>query len=284
LRTLLVLAEMEDRAHVYLSGAGRFLPFGEIPGERRGGIGLVLATTGLLEVAQRKIEEAKASFAGVIYCCPLWAEPRTLHGATRWLQKGVYSEKGQGEAIYDFEEAIALEWRSPEALVARGALRLNSGRDKEALADAEAAMKLRPDDPIFMFLYGQALLENKRMEGIQWLLKAEQAFLHGGSGTFLGRFLTPLANVARGEAHLMMGRVAEAEQAFQAGMEGYFAESEAQFGLAKVCLAKKDYDRAWSFLKRSKSSSSELVGKRDWDEVVRALEAASGKSAADMLK
>jgi|GEM_PF-1748061 len=245
---------------------------------------LALQTIGLLEVAQRKIEESKASFAGVIYACPLWAEPRTLHGATRWLQKGVYSEKGQSEAIFDFEEAISLEWRSPEALVARGALRLNSGRDKEALADAEAAMKLRPDDPIFLFLYGQALLENKRMEGIQWLGKAEQAFLKGGSGTFLGRFLTPLANVARGEARLMMGQLDEAEKAFQAGMEGYFAESEAQFGLAKVYLAKKDYDKAWSFLKRSKSSSTELVGKRDWDDIVKELEAASGKRAADMLQ
>ena len=245
---------------------------------------LALQTIGLLEVAQRKVEESKASFAGVIYACPLWAEPRTLHGATRWLQKGVYSEKGQSEAIYDFEEAISLEWRSPEALVARGALRINSGRDKEALVDAEAALKLRPDDPIFLFLYGQALIENKRMEGIMWLGKAEQAFLKGGSGTFLGRFLTPLANVARGEAQLMMGKVDEAEKAFQAGMEGYFAESEAQFGLAKVYLAKQDYDKAWSFLKRSKSSSTELVGKRDWDDVVKALEAASGKRAADMLQ
>ncbi len=245
---------------------------------------LVLDTLGLLLVAQRKVKEAQAAFAGVVYADPLWAEPRTLHGALLWLEQGVYSEKGQGEAIYDFEEAIATEWRSPEALVARGALRLNSGRAQDALVDAEAAMKLRPDDPIFMFLYGQALVENKRQEGYMILLKADAAFQQGHAKTFLGIFLEPLANVARGEARLMMGQLDEAERAFSDAQQGYFAESEAQFGLAKVQLARKNYDKAWEYLKRSKFSSSELVGKRDWDAVVKQLEQESGKSAAQMLK
>ncbi len=43
---LLLRVRLDDRESVWLSGAGRYLPFGEIPGDRRGGFALLLGAEG----------------------------------------------------------------------------------------------------------------------------------------------------------------------------------------------------------------------------------------------
>jgi tetratricopeptide (TPR) repeat protein len=84
---------------------------------------------------------------GLSYCNEALGDPLMNHRAALLVDRGIikFGMKQTGDALADFDAAIAMEPDLSNAYVNRAAAQLALGRDRSALADANMAIKLGGD-------------------------------------------------------------------------------------------------------------------------------------------
>jgi len=84
---------------------------------------------------------------GLSYCNEALSDPLMTHRAALLVDRGIikFGMQQTGDALADFDAAIAMEPRLGNAYVNRAAAQLALGRGRSALSDADMAIKLGGD-------------------------------------------------------------------------------------------------------------------------------------------
>jgi TonB family protein len=121
---------------------------------------------GLAHLRTGKAGDARKAFENALKARPDWALART------GLAYALLVQGRARDAEREAERALALDLKLADAHFVLGTVRFHSENFTQAAADAEAALRLRPDFPPAAFLYGDALLNLYISES------ARQAELH----------------------------------------------------------------------------------------------------------
>ncbi|MGA9966981.1 MAG: tetratricopeptide repeat protein, partial [Terriglobales bacterium] len=132
------------------------------------------------------------------------------------------------------EKVLALDPKSPTALLQLGELELQAGDYVQAARHLKAATEVRPDDAAALFHEGQALEKTHDLGGARDALEASLKLV---PGQFDARLLL-------GQVYLDLKDPAAAEDQFEAALLLQPGSVEAQLGLAEAQISKGNFAEA----------------------------------------
>jgi choline-sulfatase len=138
------------------------------------------------------------------------------------------------EARKTLEKVLALDPKSPTALLQLGELELQAGDYVRAAHHFKGAAEIRPDDAAALFHEGQALEKTRDLGGARDALEAS---LKLAPGQFEARLLL-------GKVYLGLKDPAAAEDQFEAALLLQSGSVEAQLGLADAQITKGNFAEA----------------------------------------
>ena len=212
-----------------------------------------------------------------------------------------YAELGKSDSARQaYEQALALDNSLAEAYIRLAVLHEENGNVEQALSNAQRALALRPEDPDYRYIVGNALLQNEKLPQAEAQLRRtiEQQPLHAQAHYSLGvalarlgkqdeaeRYLAkvdslqyieqaldaferrtqrnpndPAAWVAYGYALGRAGRDAEAIRAFQIALHQGPATPDVHFMLANVHLKHHQLENALGHYEDALRHDSSHVG------------------------
>jgi choline-sulfatase len=138
------------------------------------------------------------------------------------------------DARKTLEKVLALDPKSPTALLQLGELELQAGDYVQAAHHFKGAAEIRPDDAAALFHEGQALEKTRDLGGARDALEASLKLL---PGQFEARLLL-------GQVYLGLKDSAAAEDQFEAALLLQSGSVEAQLGLADAQITKGNFAEA----------------------------------------
>jgi choline-sulfatase len=138
------------------------------------------------------------------------------------------------DARKTLEKVLALDPKSPTALLQLGELELQAGDYVQAAHHFKGAAEIRPDDAAALFHEGQALEKTRDLGGARDALEASLKLM---PGQFDARLLL-------GQVYLGLKDPAAAEDQFEAALLLQSSSAEAQLGLADAQITKGNFAEA----------------------------------------
>jgi tetratricopeptide (TPR) repeat protein len=129
---------------------------------------------------------------------------------------------------------------------------LQTGRPAKAIPLLESALKREPDSPDLLYHYGRALLGGSRCQ--------EAADQLAAANACDGRIAYGDAHLRAGDALTRLGRLDEAEQAFQRAIQVNGSSVEARYKLGSVRALKRDRDQAKAAFLDARATYRQLPG------------------------
>lgn len=156
-----------------------------------------------------------------------------------FYEQGVaaYESAEYGEAVVHLKNALKHDPRDLPSRILLGWSQLRLGNAAGAAKDLQMARRLGADEELVLVPLGNAyLLQRQHRQVLEEIRSSNPAKL-GGSDVL----------VIRGQAHLQLGELSEAEEMFRAALEESPGYVEGHLGMVRVAFARADLETARTF-------------------------------------